>query len=186
MPPTHKEADSGILNSLYLEALHQGQSIWFRVVSGSMRPSFLIGDAVLIQPVSPRDLHIGDIAAFETPAGIVVHRIVHFLPPKTPAGFIEMGDAMLQANEVSEEAIAGHVISVRRGDLFIDLQKPVAKKLGGVTAWLRYWFYCQYRDSKHYLVRLAARKSASLVARAGSTVIRHTCASVGRESPPLN
>ncbi len=181
-----KEAESATLNSLYIQALRQGQSIWFRVVSGSMHPLLRVEDAVHIQPASLSDLHIGDIAAFETPAGLVVHRIVHVLPSVIPARFIEMGDITLQAHEVTEEAIAGRVCAVRRGDLLIDLQRPVAKRLGGVTARMRYRLYCKYRDSKHDLVRLVVRKSARLAARVGSAVIRRACASLERESSPLD
>lgn len=186
MPTKLKEAESAILNSLYIQALRQGQSIWFRIVSGSMCPLLRVGDAVHIQPVSPYDLHLGDIAAFETPAGLVVHRIVHMLPSVIPPRFIEMGDVTLQAQEVTVEAIAGRVIVIRRGDLLIDLQRPVAKRWGGVTARLRYRLYCQYRDSKHDLVRLVVHKSARLAARVGSAVIRRACASLEREAPVLD
>src|SRR5437016_3553165 len=165
-----KEAESAILNSLYIQALRQGQSIWFRIVSGSMHPLLRVGDAVHIQPVSPYDLHIGDIAAFETPAGLVVHRIVYMLPSAIPAIFIEMGDVTLQAHEITIEAITGRVSAVRRGNLLIDLQRPVAKRLAGVTARLHYKLYCKYRDSEHDLVRLVVRKPARLAARVGSAV----------------
>ena len=97
-----------------------------------------------------------------------------------------MGDVTLQAQEVTVEAIAGRVIVIRRGDLLIDLQRPVAKRWGGVTARLRYWLYCQYRDSKHDLVRLVVHKSARLAARVGSAVIRRACASLEREAPALD
>jgi signal peptidase I len=185
IPSKRQETESSLLLSLYVEALHQGRSTWFRVVSGSMRPCVRVGDAVHVQPVSPRDLQVGDIAAFETPVGLVVHRIVHILPPEKLARFIEMGDVMLEAHEITEQAVAGRVSAIRRGSLLIDLRKPLAKRLGGVTARLRYRLYCQYAISKQNLPRLLVRKTARLAVRAGSTLIRYTCTCVDHESPPL-
>jgi hypothetical protein len=172
---THQatETESDLLNSLYIEALRKGHAIWFRVVSGSMRPILRVGDAVHIQPVVPEDLQIGDIAAFETPAGLVVHRIVHILRPReSPSRFIEMGDIGLQASEMTGEVIAGRVSAIRRGELLVDLQKPLAKRWEGVTARLRYRLYCLYTGSRYQPVRVVLRKSARLVARAGVMVHR--------------
>ncbi len=168
-----KETESAVLHSLYIEALRRGHAIWFRVASGSMRPLLRVGDAVHIQPVAPDSLQIGDIAAFETPAGLVVHRIVHILhPPESPFRFIEMGDVSLQASEITEEVIAGRVSAIRRGTLLIDLQKPLAKRWEAVTARLRYRLYSLYKGSRYQPVRIVVRRSARLVAHVGVMVHR--------------
>src|SRR5579863_3176992 len=64
------------LASLYIEALRQKQPLWFRVASNSMLPLLRKDDSVYIEPAQAEDIRIGDIAAFETSSGLVIHRIV--------------------------------------------------------------------------------------------------------------
>ncbi len=174
-PTQSNQSQAEILDSLFVEALSQGQSLWFRVVSGSMRPLLQIGDAIHITPIAPHDLHVGDIAAFQAPEGLVVHRITRIFP--STARFIEMGDVLLRASEISEACVVGRVMAIQRGGRLIDLGRPIAQRVGGVTARLRYWFYCQYDRSRNTVVRQIYRKIAYLFAHIGSTIIRLTCLS---------
>ena len=176
--------EASILSSLYIQALRQGQSVWFRVVSGSMRPLVQVGDAVRIEAATANTIQVGDIAAFETPAGLVVHRIVHLLRAATHTRLIEMGDIAFQANYVEERAIVGRVIAIRRANRQVDLQKPVAKWWGRVTAHLRYRLYCLHKDTQPSPVRILLRKCARLAVRTASLCVRASSASAANDSLP--
>lgn len=183
--PEREATESAVIASLYIQAVRQGQSTWFRVISGSMRPLIHSGDAVYIEPATAAGIEVGDIAAFETPAGLLIHRIVHRQQAGAYIRFIEMGDAALQANWMKEQAIVGRVILACRGNRQLDLRRPIAKRCGKVTAHLRYQLYCLCNDRKLGLVCVALRKCASQVARVGYLCIRASCASaVDDPTPP--
>ncbi|MFL5691813.1 MAG: S24/S26 family peptidase, partial [Ktedonobacteraceae bacterium] len=65
-----------LIASLFIQALREGQSLWFRVASNSMFPLLRKGDEVFIQPVQACEIRLGEIAAFETSSGLVIHRII--------------------------------------------------------------------------------------------------------------
>ena len=61
------------------------------VKSGSMKPVLMVGDVILIEPVKPEDLKVGDVIVFHNPwtGSLVVHRIVRI----TEKGVYTKGDA---------------------------------------------------------------------------------------------
>ncbi|MCS7132393.1 MAG: signal peptidase I [Aigarchaeota archaeon] len=61
------------------------------VKSGSMRPALEVGDVILMEPVRPEELEVGDVIIFHNPISgdLIVHRIVK----KTPEGVYTKGDA---------------------------------------------------------------------------------------------
>lgn len=61
------------------------------VKSGSMEPILSVGDVILIEPISRRDLEVGDIVVFYRPGTdqLIVHRVVR----KTELGIYTRGDA---------------------------------------------------------------------------------------------
>lgn len=127
--------------SLFTEALRQGQTLWFRVASGSMSPTIEVGNHVRIEPVQANELRIGEIAAFETSCGLVIHRIVHRQEMGLILQLLEMADVDLCPGWIEEQSVVGRVITIRRGGVQIDLQHPVAQWCGTVTASLRYRLY---------------------------------------------
>jgi len=102
------------LASLYIEALRQKQPLWFRVASNSMLPLLRKGDSVYIEPAQAEDIRIGDIAAFETSSGLVIHRIVAIEQTHETIRLLQMSDVEVLPAWVKEEAIVGRVITVRR------------------------------------------------------------------------
>lgn len=176
--------ESSVLTSLFIQALRQGQPVWFRVVSGSMLPLVRVGDAVHIEPTSASDLRVGDIAAFETPAGLVVHRLVHYEQTGNQARYVEMGDAALLAHHVDEQAIVGRVTSIRRATRQVDLRLPVAQRWGKVTARIRFRLYSIDKVIKFNPARFLIRKCARLVALVGSVCIRVTSSSTVSDALP--
>lgn len=67
---------ASIITSLYIVALRAGHPYSFCVVSKSMIPTLSIGDHVYIEPAKANEIRVGEIVAFGTPHGLVIHRIV--------------------------------------------------------------------------------------------------------------
>ena len=132
---------SSIVESLHLEALRKGQSLWFRVISNSMAPTLRIGDSVFIEPAHAKEIRIGDIAAFETAKGLVIHRIAKTEQTRTSVRLLQMADVDLHASWVEEHAVIGRITTLRRKNREIYLQHPIAKRCGNITVRLRYQLY---------------------------------------------
>jgi signal peptidase len=66
------------------------------VRSGSMEPTIRTGSTVLVQPVAPATLRVGDVITYERADGppvMVTHRIVEVLNAGPPPTFRTKGDA---------------------------------------------------------------------------------------------
>ena len=170
--PAKSTVNASIIASLYIEALRAGQSLSFRVVSKSMEPTLRMGDSVYIEPAQAQDIRIGDIAAFETPGGVVIHRIVRTEHTGDSIRLLQMADVDLHASWVEAHAIVGRVVSVRRRHRQFHLQHPIAQRCGTITARLRYPFYLwRGYPPLRVLVRLCSR----WVVRSGYVWIRCWC-----------
>src|SRR5947209_20417028 len=112
--PLSQEAtgEAAALASLYIEAIRQGQSLWFRVASGSMYPTLRIGEQVRIEPARAEQIRIGEIAAFETVQGLTIHRIVQRQHHGSSMRLVEMGDVHLRVSHVDQQAVVGHVVAI--------------------------------------------------------------------------
>lgn len=164
MPSSQPDtALASIIASLYIQAIRQGQSIWFRVASGSMEPILHIGDSVYIQPVKAGELRIGEIAAFETANGLVIHRIIQRKQTNVTIRLLEMGDVDLRPSWIEEQAVVGRVVAIKQGPRQIDLLHQVARRCSRVTASLRYQLYCLYTSKKLIALRGFSRRFSRLV-----------------------
>lgn len=175
---------ASLITSLYIEALRAGQPFSFRVVSNSMVPTLRIGDSVYIEPAKAKEIHIGDIAAFETPSGLVIHRIVSTQLSQTTIRLMQMADVDLHPGWVEEHAIIGRVTSARRHNRDIDLRHPIAQRCGKITARLRYQLYLR----KAYTpLRVISRYCSRWVVRIGYLLIRCCCSTsvITDESSPI-
>jgi signal peptidase I len=66
------------------------------VRSGSMEPAIMTGSVVIVQPVPPSALRVGDVITFEPPDGsgrVMTHRIVGVLEEGQSPAFQTRGDA---------------------------------------------------------------------------------------------
>ena len=164
-----------VIAGLYREALRKGQPLWFRVSSGSMHPLLRVGEEVYIEPATGSDLQVGEIAAFESGAGLVIHRIVQRRSDRDGIQLVEMSDTQLRAGPVESAAVIGRVVAIGRSKRRIELRRPIAQKCGRVTARIRYRFYTM--RFRNRLTRVILRKSARLVARLAAWSTRCFCAS---------
>ena|SRR5438874_3683510 len=184
MPLLQGAAETSIIASLFTQALRQGQSLWFRVASGSMQPTFSVGDQIYIEPAMAHSLRPGEIVAFETSDSLVVHRVVRRKPSGTHILLLEMSDAYLQANWIEEQAVVGRVVAIRRGRQQADLQRPVAKRCGAVTAYLRFRLYQVHAN--HKFTSFILSKCSRLVVRICSWCVRLCCSSSIPDVPGLD
>ena len=165
------------LASLYIDALRQGQPLWFRVASDSMNPILRVGDEVRIEPTTADKIRCGEIAAFVTVDGLVIHRIVQRIQTDTGVRLLEMSDVHLHAGWIEAKTIVGRVILARRDTYQINLQYPIAQMCGAVTAQLRYRLYCLYTLSRFNVLRVFLHRSSRLVAFFGYWCLRSCSAS---------
>jgi len=160
--PQDDTARASVISSLYIQALRQGEALWFRVVSGSMNPTLHIGDVVRIEPTMANAVRVGEIAAFETPKGLIIHRIVQRESIGTNARFLEMGEVDLRASWVETPAVVGRAVAVCHSTHQIDLQHPIAKRWGKVTANLRYRLYRIHNSKRFSSLRVLSRRCSRL------------------------
>jgi len=102
------EAISLILVIMVLLTLHF-KIIPLVIISGSMRPTYDVGDIVLVALHSPCDIEVGDVIAFIFGGKeVVVHRIYQI----TKEGFRTKGDAYINPDPfiVRRESVVGKVV----------------------------------------------------------------------------
>jgi hypothetical protein len=187
LPLSHDGAlDSVVIAALYIEAVRKGQPLWFRVTSGSMYPMLRIGEQVRIEPAIAEQIQVGEIAAFETGEGLVIHRIVQRRQEHAGIQLVEMSDVHFRARQVDSGAVVGRVVAIRQGNTRIDLQRPIAQKCGRVTARARYRLYTIRSRSK--LARVILQRSSRLVAHLTSWCTRRLCSSTQHDATtnPVN
>lgn len=145
--PQQNTAQESIIASLYIQAINQGQSLWFRVSSSSMNPTIRVDDNVRIEPAKANEILPGEIVAFETPQGLVIHRIIGSQHRGTTIRLLQMADVELHASWIEEPTVIGRVVTIRRGALQIDLQHPIAHLCATVIGPLRHqlfrWRVCR-------------------------------------------
>lgn len=84
------------------------------VLSGSMTPTIPVGSIVVVRPVDPGTLHVGDIATYQKTPGkaeYITHRLVKIDDSTSPTQFTFKGDANRGADldPVSAKQIRGEV-----------------------------------------------------------------------------
>jgi signal peptidase len=85
------------------------------VLTGSMTPSIPVGSVVIVQPVDPRTLHVGDVATYQPEPGkptFITHRITKIKTDKGVSTYTFKGDANPTADifPVSAKQIRGKVL----------------------------------------------------------------------------
>ena len=93
----------------YRPVLLAGDTLYEPVYSGSMEPAIPVGSVVVIKPVNPETLKIGDIICFKlSEPTSITHRIINV----TDQGFITKGDANEDPDQwiVKKENVIGKAI----------------------------------------------------------------------------
>ncbi|HLJ35250.1 MAG TPA: hypothetical protein VKU38_16475 [Ktedonobacteraceae bacterium] len=160
--------------SLYIEALRQNQPLWFRVASNSMHPLFYKDDNVYIESARAQNIDIGEIAAFETSHGLVIHRIVAIEQIAGTIRLLQMSDVEVVPGWVQEQAVVGRVATIDCKGRQLNLRHPIAKWCGKVTAAIRYRLY---KYGNNMPLSIVLRIASRLAIHLGYWCIRCCCAS---------
>ncbi len=172
--PQSDTTQASIIASLFIQTIREGHSLWFRVASNSMNPLLRLGDTVFIEPTRANEIHIGEIAAFETSSGLVIHRIVQQQQRDGTIRLLQMSDVELLPSWLNEQAIVGMVVRTRRESREVDMLHPIAKRCGTVTADMRYKLYLY---NKNVALRMVLRVCSRLAIHFGYWCIRLCCTS---------
>ncbi|MDQ2714612.1 MAG: S24/S26 family peptidase [Chloroflexota bacterium] len=165
----YADARAAIVASLYIQALRQGQGLWFRVASASMNPTLRVGEAVWIEPATADEILPGEIIAFEAPTGLTTHRVLLRQRSDNALLLLQTGDASIEAGWISAQAVVGRVARIRARTGLVDLRCPLARRSGNMTARLR---YLSYRTRKLPFLGSSVRKCSRLSIRFGDQCIR--------------
>lgn len=107
--------------------LRQGTSLKIKAHGGSMLPFLLDGDVVLVSPVSPGGLRVGDVVCYESPpGGILLHRVI----ARRADGVLARGDALTYTERVNAERVLGRAVAVERRGALRRLDRGPLRWLG--------------------------------------------------------
>ena len=67
--------DSDILPELMTQLLQEGHRVRFQAPGKSMRPAVLDGDILIIEPIEPAVIKIGDIILYQAEERMIAHRV---------------------------------------------------------------------------------------------------------------
>jgi signal peptidase I len=120
---------------LAAELLARGVTVRFRAAGRSMLPTLHDGDCLIVAPVSPREVAVGDVVLCEGRRGPVAHRVAAV---EAAAGgrarFVLRGDASLENDPPIDEAhLRGRVVALERGGR----RWPIASPPAAPLRWLR-------------------------------------------------
>ncbi len=90
------------------------EPLWLPVLSGSMSPTLIPGDSVLVQGCTAKDCAPGDIIIFRQGATLSAHRFICRvrLPGKTL--FFQQGDGMNDGDFTTPEKVVGRAVKLKR------------------------------------------------------------------------
>jgi len=132
---------SAAFAELSAELLRAGQGLRFEALGASMSPLVRDGDVLLIMPVHPTAVRIGDLVLCSNAAGrVVVHRVTRKVVGREGRWFTVQGDAVARPDGMIPEAqIYGRVVAIERDGAHIALDGPVMRTLGWLAALRSRW-----------------------------------------------
>jgi signal peptidase len=132
---------SAAFADLSAEILGAGNALRFRARGTSMLPLVRDGDVLLVRPVHPATVRIGDLVLCSSEAGrVVVHRVIRKEVGQEGRWFTVQGDAVPHTDGVIPgRKVYGRVVAIERGAAHIDLDGPVMRTLGWLAALRSRW-----------------------------------------------
>lgn len=163
--PTTSEPNALALSGLLREGMVSGHMPFLTVSSGSMTPLLRVGDEVGVQPVSPHQLHPGDVIVVLDRNLILTHRFIGLQNHKSGDVIVTRGDRSLIIDRPWTE-----------GQL---LGRAVVRRRKGHTLWLDfgkgYWLnrlLAQLSQFEHNLLRHVSSYGASQTLRLAERLVR--------------
>jgi hypothetical protein len=112
----------------------------FKVKGTSMLPLIRETYSVGVRPLRESEkLRIGDIALFQSPSGMVAHRIVGKIRKNRITYLLEKGDTAIVPNIIAPEMVIGKVVRIQRPGSTINLNSPFWIFVNRSTGY--YWRY---------------------------------------------
>jgi signal peptidase I len=118
-----------LLLDLSTELLGRGKRVRFRAPGRSMYPTIRENEVIIVEPVEPRHVKVGDIILFRSEESVVAHRVMRIERGKGDTlSFILREDTWGTLDApVEAEQILGKVVSVERAGRNIDPYSTRAK-----------------------------------------------------------
>jgi signal peptidase len=120
LSPQHSDLSPDKFERVCAELLRQGHDIKFRAPGNSMYPTICDGDLIMIHPIKPSEVIVGDIILYRHENGVVAHRVVNIQISQssvlsTQHSFLLRGDAAIVYDDpVRADQILGKVVSIER------------------------------------------------------------------------
>jgi signal peptidase I len=113
----------------------------FRANGGSMSPLVRDGDVVLVRPVEPSSVRVGDVVLCSShPGQIVVHRVVRKIDGPSGDLFTVQGDQVTQADgTIPAMQVYGRVTTIERAGARINLDGPAMRWLSWLAVLRSRW-----------------------------------------------
>jgi signal peptidase I len=125
-PPNSQPSNAGAADlflGLNSDLLRNGRSVRFSAPGHSMYPTIRDGETLIVQPIEPARVAVGDIILHAVDQRLIAHRVVRIVNSKSAAAceFIFKADASSSLNEpVKPSQILGKVVSIERNGTTID------------------------------------------------------------------
>ncbi len=129
--------DAEILPELISQLLQDGHNVRFRAPGKSMRPSILDGDVLIVEPIEPDVIKIGDIILYQADASMIAHRVID-IEKVASSSFhsASMPSLCSVSNAERKQAPCMHYSFILRGDASYSYDEPVYAEqiLGKIVA----------------------------------------------------
>jgi signal peptidase I len=135
---------SAAFAELSAEILRAGVALRFRARGASMSPLVRDGDVLLVRPVEPSSVQIGDLVLCTLGSGepgrVVVHRVVRRQAGPDGLRFTVQGDQVSRPDGVIPAAqVYGRVTAIERAGLQIDVNRHSLRLLSWFAALRSRW-----------------------------------------------
>jgi len=124
-----------ILKEMWWEACDKGESLRFKIVSGSMKPLIMPGDEVKVAKTEPSDIRIGDVVALKAGQRVVVHRIIGKSLSNQQIVFRHMGDAGVSSAIIAAQNLIGKVSVIKKDGCEMSLDKSWYGVVNKIRVW---------------------------------------------------
>jgi signal peptidase I len=104
------------------------------MLSGSMAPSLLPGDVLLVVPSDGSRNHTGDIIVIKDGSRLIAHRLIFAFRARGRSLLIEKGDANPWAAVVKAGAVVGTIVSAEREGGTVYRSSPESRARGRSAA----------------------------------------------------
>jgi signal peptidase I len=149
---------SAAFAELSAEILRAGRAVRFRARGASMAPLVRDGDVVLVRPVDPRAVRVGDVVlCADEPGRLLLHRVIRRRAGRGGVRLVVQGDQVAQPDgEIAEAQLYGRVAAIEREGVWMATDGAVLRLLGRAAALRSRWNPGRGRPFR--LARRLARK----------------------------